>query len=154
MWFLCLCLNGPDHVYAFFSAQLLTCSIINKQNWRPTKYKYSLLVCQCIYKHLEILQSTVGSGEIQSPKLLSLVGKYWKYLFLSECKPQTVYRGSICMCTSVFPPVFLSLFLSLSFSLSSSDHLSYIPQYFLSLLLTNITAFNFILKHVFICYIG
>ena len=36
VWFMCLCLSGPDHIYVFFSAQLLACSSINEQNWSPT----------------------------------------------------------------------------------------------------------------------
>ena len=40
------------HVCIFFYLSLAL-SGINKQDRRPTKYKHSLVVCQCICKHLK-----------------------------------------------------------------------------------------------------
>ena len=96
-----------------------------KALWEVVRYK--ALVFDEFGK--EILEMSIPEGA-QTTKLTSCVQSH---LYLS-------------FCISLFIPC-------LSFSLSSSDHLTYFLKYFLSLLLTNITAFNVILKHFHLLYL-
>lgn len=147
---MCLCLSGPDHIYVFFSAQLLACSSINEQNWRPTNWDCFLLVCQCICAHLKYYKALWGVVRYEAlvfdesgKEILKMSIPEW----VQKIKLTCCVQSHLCLsfCVSLFMPC-------LSFSLSSSHHLAYFLKYFLSLLLTNITAFNIILKHFHLLY--